>query len=201
MSGAIESVVFFDLETGGLEHTAPVIQIAAAAYRLPAWSEVETFERKVQFSESLCSIEALEINSYDAQAWEREAVPEVKAVQDFASFLEPFKTVPRVSRAGRTYRVARLGGHNVASFDISRLLAMGKRHGVFVPVDLYAPLDTRFGAAWYFARTGEDPPASFKLSDLAQHFGASVEGAHDALVDVRLSAYVARAIVSTGGES
>lgn len=195
-----QTIVFFDLETGGLEESRPVIQLAALAVRLPDFGELATFERKLRFDPATCDPAALELNSYDAETWAREAVPEAQAVRDFADWLAPHRCVEVVSkRTGRPYRVARIGGHNVAAFDVDRLLAMFRRHDAFCAVDLSAPLDTRLGAVWHFARTGETPPESFRLSTLAEHFGAKTEGAHDALVDCRLSAHVARALLGGCG--
>jgi DNA polymerase III epsilon subunit-like protein len=90
--------------------------------------------------------------------------------------------------------VARVGGHNVVGFDLERVAAAFKRYGLFFPVDYRSVLDTRYGAVWMF-EGADERPKDFKLTGLAAHLGVSVEGAHDALVDVRLSIALARRIV------
>jgi len=181
------NVVYFDTETGGLKPEHPTIQLAAIAVA-PDWKEVQTFERKIIFDPSKCDPEALAMNSYRPELW-KAAVPERQAVGEFSIFLNAHRSIELVSkRSGRPYTVARLAGHNVVGFDLERVAAMFKRHGAFFPVDFRTVLDTRYGAVWHFERRpGEKKPDDFKLTGLAKHFGISIEGAHDALVDVRLS--------------
>jgi len=53
---------------------------------------------------------------------------------------------------------------------------------------------------WHFERRPAEKPADFKLTGLAKHFGISVEGAHDALVDVRLSIALAKRLLDAWPE-
>jgi DNA polymerase III epsilon subunit-like protein len=192
-------VVFFDTETGGLKPEHPTIQLAAIAVG-PDWQELETFERKIAFDPAKADPEALAMNHYDAAAW-KGAPPERIVVEEFGAFLNRHRSVELVSqRTGRPYSVARLGGHNVVGFDLERMAAMFKRHGAFFPVDFRTVLDTRYGSVWFFegGAAAEQPagrPKDFKLTGLAEFFGVSVDGAHDALVDVRLSIALARKLV------
>ncbi len=222
-------VVFFDTETGGLRPEHPTIQLAAIAVRpntcgacdgsgtAPTgdagdscqacsglgsgdeWIELETFERKIAFDVAKADPDALAMNHFDAAAW-KDAPPERIVVDEFAAFLNRHRSIELVSqRTGRPYSVARLGGHNVVGFDLERLAAMFKRHGVFFPVDFRSVLDTRYGAVWLFeggaAAEPRAQPKNFKLTGLAEHFGIPTDGAHDALFDVRLSIALARRIV------
>ena len=199
MSGS--RIVFFDTETGGLLPSHPTIQLAAIAVAVDAdWHELETFERKIAFVVKDSDPEALKINHYDPAVWDAEAWSEQTVVSDFAAFLKRHSTVELVSqRTGRPYKVARLGGHNVVGFDLDRVSAMFKRHGAFFPVDFRSVLDTRYGAVWLFeggaAAEVQPQPKNFKLTGLAEHFGIPIDGAHDALFDVRLSIALARRIV------
>jgi DNA polymerase III epsilon subunit-like protein len=183
------AIVFFDFETGGVDDSSPNIQLAAVAVD-DEWKELGHFERKIQFDEAAASKEALEINHYDPEIWKKEAVPEATVVAGFDAFLARYKTVRMISkRTGRPYSVARLGGHNIISFDIPRLRRM---FGVkFLPVDMRG-LDTLQLAMWFFYGKA-DQPEDFKLSTLAKYFGFPHD-AHDALGDVRACATFAKTI-------
>lgn len=186
-------IVFFDTETSGLRPEHATIQLAAIAVD-SEWRELETFERKIAFDVTKADPEALKINHYSAEAW-KSAVPERQAVDEFAALLNRHRSIELISkRTGRPYTVARVGGHNVIGFDLERVAAMFKRHGLFFPVDFRSVLDTRYGAVWLFEGLAEQPK-NFKLTGLAEHFGIPTDGAHDALFDVRLSITVARRIV------
>lgn len=194
------TIVFFDLETGGVEPERPNIQLAAVAMSDRLDAELGVFEAKIQFDEASASPEALRINSHDPVIWKEHAVGEMVAAGTFASFLREHATVELVSKAGKPYRIARLAGHNVASFDCPRLVAMFKRYDLFLPGTAYQPLDTYQRALWYFAEKlcchglPVRPPENMKLGTLAAHFGINADGAHDALADVRMCVAIARAM-------
>ena len=186
-------IVGLDIETGGIEATRPIIQIAAVAVR--GGKEVETLERKIRFRVEDADPEALRLNHYSAEAWAN-AVPEAQAMRDLAALLDRHRSVHLVSkRTGKPYTVARVLAHN-ASFDLDRVAAAFKRHGLFFAIDFRSALDTRYGAVWFFeAHPHERQPTDFKLKTLAECFGIPTEGAHDALVDVRLSIALARRLL------
>lgn len=191
-----QPIVFLDLETGGLYMRHPVIQIGAVVVDA-AWNELETFEAKVKFREEDADPEALAINHYDAKAW-ADAAPESVVVAAFADLLRRHRSVELISkRSGKPYKVARVAGHNVTTFDLDRLTAMFKRHEAFLAIDYKSVLDTRHGAVWMLWGQ-ERQPKDFKLASLAEHFGIPVNGAHDALVDVRLSIAIARKLREGG---
>lgn len=181
-------VVYFDLETGGVELSHPVIQLAAAAFDGDA--EVSAFETKIAFDESSCDPKALEINHYDPAAW-KDAPSPAQAVGRFAGWLRPYSSVRLISkRTERPYNVARLSGYNAVSFDLPRLKALFGTQ--FFPCE-YLVRDVLQRALFYFDERPELPkPENFKLSTVCAYFGIAVDGAHDALVDVRLSAKLAR---------
>ena len=184
------TTIWIDTETGGTEPHHPTIQVAAIAER--DWLELATLEVKIRFDVAKAEPDALALNHFDAAIWEREALPEVTAVEDLAAFFRDHATVEKLSkRTGRPYRVARLAGHNLAGFDGPRLVEMFKRHGAFMPAAAFEPLDTMHLSRWY-ALGQENPPASAKLGDLCAHFGIQQPAAHDALGDVRSCIAVAR---------
>lgn len=188
------SIVFFDFETGGVSPDHPNIQLAAIAVDSD-WNELETFERKIQFKESDADPEALKMNHYDAALWASEAKREFSVVNDFAAFLNRHKSIELVSkRTGNPYSVARLAGHNAATFDGPRLSAMFKHYGVFLSAHPQVMCSLQ-RALWYAMETGAKFE-SLKLSVLCAHFGIPIPDAHDALADVRGSIAVSRAMAS-----
>ena len=108
-------IVFFDVETSGLDpNVHEVIQLAAIAVEADGLGEIERFEAKVQFDVSKASPEALEINSYNVEAW-RSAKPRPMVVGQFSNFLRQHSTVQQISRrTGRPYNVAQLAGQRAA---------------------------------------------------------------------------------------
>lgn len=190
MSGYL---VFFDFETGGIEPSKPEIQLAAIAVD-SEFKEVAHFESKIAFNEADADPEALKMNHYTAEAW-KDAPPNDDVVRRFAAFSDKYKSVEMVSkRTGRPYNVARLAGHNAATFDAPRLRRMFDATGCFAPFHPI-PLDTLQLALWKL-QFMEKKPKNFQLGTLCEFFGINPEGAHDALTDVRLSAALTKAIVS-----
>jgi len=170
--------VFYDLETGGLNKDKDaIIQIAAMCPETG-----EEFERKVKFRVDLASPEALQVNSYNKEDWEKEAIPPMKAAKEFSLFLRRHSDVTRTSkRTGRSFKVAQTVAYNGSSFDAPFLQSWYKRLGAgFLPAD-YKVLDPLQLAMWLFP-TLED----HKLETVAKHLGVHQENAHDAMVDVRM---------------
>lgn len=183
------TVVYFDLETGGVEQKHPTIQLGAVA--VEDGREVGAFVQHIAFNEADADPEALKMNHYTAEAW-KGAVNEQKTAALFAAWLNPYSTVELVSkRTGRTYKVARLAGYNAVSFDLPRLKAMFGT--AFFPCE-YLVRDVLQRALFYFDETGDTRPENFKLTTVAAHFGIEVNGSHDALADARICARMHRAI-------
>ncbi len=195
-------IVLFDLETGGVEPTHPNIQIAAVAGKITpdvGWLERDWFEAKIRFNEDDADPAALKMNHYLRATWEAEAVTEGDALRRFIAFCREYSDLRLMSKKGNPYTVAQLGGHNVQSFDVPRLLDMGKRHGdPFLACCWWYPLDTYQGAVWHFARHGLETPANYQLPTLAKHFGIEASGAHDALADVRMNGEILARLLHDG---
>lgn len=182
------TLCYFDLETGGTEPKHPTIQLAAIAVRDGV--EVASFEQKISFSVEDCDPQALAMNHYSPEAW-TDAVPGLVAAMRFSAWLRPFCEVQKVSRAGNPYQVARLAGYNAVAFDLPRLRTLFGSS--FLPCE-FLVRDILQRALFYFDEMGE-PPENFKLVTVAEWLGISVNGAHDALFDVRLCAAVHRAML------
>jgi DNA polymerase III epsilon subunit-like protein len=181
--------IFYDYETGGLEPHHPNIQLAAIAVDSD-FDVLETFEAKIAFDPAKAQPEALAMNHYDPAKWAN-AEHELNVTQRFAQFCSRYADIPKVSKRGRTYYVAQLGGHNVSGFDFQRLQRAAKSFSIFLPAD-YHMMDTLQGAIWYF-KFNPPAPKSFRLGALCEHFGVTPEGdLHDALTDVKASIAVAK---------
>lgn len=183
--------VFFDFETGGVQDHHPNIQLAAIAVRDESGEELGSFEQKICFNEAEAQPEALKLNGYDPEVWKREARPSDEVARAFSAWLKPFTCVERTGRSG-PYYVARLAGHNAATFDMPRLRRMFEESRLFLPCEFFVR-DTLQRALWYFDEGGVQPK-SLKLTELCQHFQIPTDGAHDALTDVRLCIALSRAL-------
>lgn len=194
MSDDLRRVVYFDLETGGLDcRIHPIIQVAAVVVD-DTYAAVEEFERKLEFKMSSATPEALEINSYDADAWAEDAVPPRDAIRDFEVLLRRHATRTQVSRRGKKYQVAEMAGHNVATFDLPFIRRYFDLMSLFFPGSLI-PLDTLQLARWWAQDPGVEIE-NLKLPTLAKYFGVDLgEKSHDAMVDVRANIAVAQRLV------
>lgn len=190
-------LIVFDVETGGLDpNRHPVIQFAGIAVD-DVWAELEALEVKVRFDESAADAEALAVNHYDRETWEREAVAQPIARGMIADFMRRHATLRKLSRSHKPYTVARLAAHN-ARFDAEFLAAWFKRTNEFLPGACYEALCTLDLARWVsFVR--RSAPLDHKLGTLCALLGIEHGDAHDALADVRATVEVARRLTAMVG--
>ena len=201
----MEKLVYYDLETGNLfdpghaESIPPIVQIAAVAVNAETLRELEVFERKIEVNldDPRISRESLQKNSFDPLVWKHKAKPARQVANEFADYLRRHATVDmRSKRTGRPYQVARLVAHNGACFDGPILRGWYREHELFLPAHPQV-FDTLQLAFWMFERDKQlTPPRDYKLGTLCEYFGVVLkeEEAHDALVDVRATANLYRAI-------
>jgi len=189
-----DRIVFFDVETGGLdEKRHPVIQFAAVATDASTWREIEALEIKIEFDPAECEPSALEVNNWSAERW-NSAIPRSLAVREIGDFARRNATVEKMAKAGKTYRVARVGAHN-AEFDARFVRAMFERERAFCPLALYEPLCTLALSRWVsFVETCS--PKNHQLATLCEFYGIPAFDAHDALADVRATVALARVLSS-----
>lgn len=186
------TTIYFDFETGGVLPSHPSIQLAAIAVDDKTGNELAAFESKIHFEPLDCDIEALEKNTWGKESvkWEGAPMPEVVA-KKFAGFIKPFQCVPMVSKkSGKPYTVAKGAGYNAVSFDFPRLQQLFS--GAFLPMG-YQIRDVMQRVLFYFDENG-NPPEDMKLTTVCKHFGIEIDGAHDALADVRMTAALYRKI-------
>lgn len=178
-----------DTETGGLQLRHPIIQIAAVVV-LPAedWREIDSLQLKLTFDPAACEKEALAVNHYTPEAW-KGAVEPGEAIGALARLFERHRSKGMMSKAGKPYRVAVAAGYN-APFDSERIFKLARERNLFLPVSFHWLCAMQL-AFW----KGVDV-TSFKLTEVAKALGLDPAGAHDALVDVRLTAQVLRRLLS-----
>ncbi len=187
-------IVFVDVETSGVSPKKhEIIQLAAVRVN-PSFSGYRTFEVKLQFDHAKADPQALAMNSYDAELWEKEAVSPREGMAQFARFLEESADVVKTSsRTGREYKVAQLAAHN-APFDRSFIFDLFKKLDIYIPANWHV-IDTIQLALIHCNLTGNQPP-SFSLSNLCEFYDIPLENAHDALGDVIATARLARRLFS-----
>ena len=196
MSG--RRLVVFDLETGGLDRQRhPITQFAGVALDLDmdGWPAVEECEVKIRFDPAAADPEALELGSYDAAVWARDAMPERLAADVISGFFRRHATLEKISaRTKRGYNVAELCAYNGARFDGEFLASWFKRLEMFCPGACYEILDPFQLARWVVRFSPDPPPRDLRLASVAEWLGVESDpmAAHDALVDVRTTVEVAR---------
>jgi DNA polymerase III epsilon subunit-like protein len=180
-----QKVIFFDLETAGLNpRKHPIIQLAAIAVD-EELSPLEAFEVKIQFDLRRADKSSLRKNHYHPGRWAAKALPPREAAEGFAEFLRRHATFPMLSAEGKVYHVAQLVAHN-ASFDGPFLQAWFEKLRLYLPAR-YQVACTMQRAIWFFNEHPERlRPDNWKLATLCQHFGLEFHAAdaHEALADV-----------------
>lgn len=185
-------VVFFDLETGGLDPSRhPVIQFAGAA--VENWQIVGELEVKLHFDLSKADPEALRKNSFDPAIWQRDAVMPGVAVRKISDFLSEHASIPVISkRTGKPWKSCRLAAYNGQTFDYPFLRSLFGT--TFCPgspqiLDVYALV------MWWARTLGDDRPENLRLETVAPFLGVAHGQAHDALGDVRATIGVAQVLM------
>ena len=117
-------LVFFDIETGGIDPKRhPIIQLAAIAVdeRL---AMLEAFEAKIQFDVRKAKAKSLRKNHYHPGVWSQEACEPLEAAHDFAAFLRRHATVPALSGRGGMSRLSGSTGISAGAPPADGSLAM-----------------------------------------------------------------------------
>ena len=180
-----ERLVFVDLETGGLETWRPIIQLAAIVIGSDG-RELDSYEAKLRFKESVADPRSLKKNHYSKERWLQEAQSAAVVAEAFSQLLMRHATIDQSTAEGRVFQVAQLVAHN-AAFDGEFLKAWYARMRLFLPASPRV-LCTVQRAMWAFHEDKSlTPPTDYKLGTLCRYFGVSlpVAEAHDALNDVR----------------
>jgi DNA polymerase III epsilon subunit-like protein len=188
-------IIFFDLETAGLNPKRhPIIQVAAIAVN-EQLEPIGAFDAKIRFDERKANRNSLRKNHYRRGLWAKEAEEPADVAKHFAQFLRRHASVPMLASDGSCYHVAQLAAHN-AAFDGAFLRVWYERLGLFLPAR-HQVLCTLQRALWYFHEHTElSVPVDFKLATLCQYFGIDFHAAsaHEAFADVSATLDLYRAL-------
>ena len=195
-----QRLIFFDLETGGVDPKRhPIIQLAAIA--VDEHLEVlEASEAKIKFNPRQAKAQSLRKNHYHPGIWANEAREPKLVAKDFSEFLRRHATVPALSAEGKPYQVAQLVAHN-AAFDGPFLTAWYDKLNLYLPAKRLV-LCTMQLAMWHFVSGEDAPPANYQLTTLYEHFGVPFHAAsaHDALGDASATVQLFKALARKGNE-
>ena len=110
-------IVVFDLETSGLDPDVhEILQIGAFKLMEDTLEVVDRFEIKVKMEKpEVAQEEALKINGYDPDVWEKEAVEPWYAANEFASWLVNGTGGGEEGMSPSDH--LQFAGHNIAGFD------------------------------------------------------------------------------------
>jgi DNA polymerase III epsilon subunit-like protein len=191
--GNMPPIVFYDLETSGLEEYHEITQAAFAVFdgnRLMASLEI-----KVKFDVSKASPEALQVNHYTPEAWV-DAYEPVDAAKTIQKFLKIYAHIEQVGKkSGKPFKVAQLAGFNNLRFDADKLQKFFKGVDVFLPAS-FVQLDVLQLALWFYYRNPDSKPENMKLETLCQVWGVKISNAHDALSDTIATGELCNAILN-----
>ena len=196
-----QRLIFFDLETGGIDPKRhPIIQLAAIA--VDEHLEVlEAFEAKILFNARQAKAHSLRKNHYHPGVWANDAREAKSVAQDFSEFLRRHASVPALSAQGKPYKVAQLVAHN-AAFDGPFLTAWYDKLKLYLPARRLV-LCTMQLAMWHFVSGEESAPANYQLATLCEHFDVPFHAAsaHDALGDASATVQLFQALARSSQQS
>lgn len=196
-----QRLVFFDLETGGLDPKRhPIIQLAAVAVD-SGLDVLEAFEAKITFDRNKANAHSLRKNHYHPGRWATEARDGKEVARNFADFLKRHATMPALSSQGKPYHVAQLVAHN-AAFDGPFLAAWFDKLRVYLPARRLV-LCTMQLSMWHFVSGDLSPPSNYQLATLCGYFGVPFHAAaaHEALGDATATVQLFQAIVRNGHQA
>lgn len=188
------NLIFFDIETGGLDRFKhPIIELAAIAVQAGTYEEIEAFEAKVQFKASQADEVALGICKFSPSRWEQYALPKRVVAKKFATFLRRYASIEKTSKCGKNYRIAQLVAHN-ASFDGPFIQEWYRKQKRYLPASPQVLCSMQM-ALWFFHQNPSlVPPKNFKLGTLCDYFRVEATPDHSALNDIRATVELARTI-------
>lgn len=172
----------------------PILEIGAIALSPITLTEISEFHslcgpeanESFDYYISRCEKNALEVNGFDARLEElKSAPPQSTVLKNFAKWAGSLR--------GETNRHKyHICGQNVR-YDISMINAACRRYGVDFEVRT-TPIELMSYSLLYFALADTPIVANYKLVTVAKALGIPTEGAHSALVDVRMTAACLRKI-------
>lgn len=194
------NIVWIDLETGGTDKEIhQITQIAAVATGGPPHFEGNAwpFERKIKLVEGHYTEEALKVQNYSPEVWERDAMDLIPALNEFIQWVKPYCHQRISKRTGRPYDVAHMAGYNI-SFDGDFLRASCDRNKLWMPLTNWTggQFDVLHAVKWHLMKQ-KVYPETFTLEAMCETFGIKLD-AHDAMNDVLATVELARKVVGHG---
>ncbi len=169
-------IVFFDTEFTGFELDKEVIEIGYVKVRAGDLSVIAEGDIKLKPEHiERANPEALLINGYNKEEWERDGVGMKAGIEEFLAQTEGVI----------------LAGHNVAMDWLHLHNAMEKKG--LKPNFFYKSLDT-FSMAWQKLR-GNPAFVKFSLEELGNYFGIDRGRAHRAIDDARTTYQVYKKLI------
>lgn len=196
----MDKLVFFDLETGGLDFSRPIIELAAIAVDAESFRQLDSISLKIQFDPKECNARSLG-KKFDKPSWHDGAIPDSMAADLFGLFLERHATHKAYnSRTKKQFQLAQLIAHHGEQFDGPFLAAWYKRLGIQCPAARMT-LCTKQRALFFFRENPSMPsPKNFKLGTLCDYFETEHRPSHHALDDIKATIELYQALMehSTG---
>ncbi len=192
----MSKLVFFDLETGGLDPKRhPIIQFAGIC--VEDWKIIEEVEIKLHFNIDACDTEALEMNTFNADAWREEAIEARPATTLVSQFFRRHADVPIPKKSGTgDWYACQLAGHNAQAFDRPFITELFSYHDEFCVGSLLVWDTLQLAMTWSYLLPENERPKNLKLGTLAEFLGVEMTEAHDALADVRANIEIAKRIMN-----
>lgn len=158
-------IVFFDIASTTLGFDGEIVQIGAIDSVTG-----DEFEVCVDFDSDNADAKALADCGYDEERWESEGCDLDGALDGFGQFLKRHANLERMSKNGKPYRIAALGGFNVYGFDKILIERAFRKCGTFMPGD-YRMFDVYSLALWRFPNL-----SSYTLEAICSHIGIDSVG-------------------------
>lgn len=175
-------LVFFDIETTGLnEEVHTIIEVAAVRLTPDCSKVIDVYEAKIMptaMDLGVAETRALEVNRFSLEEWEREQARHITDV------------LPELNVVAKDGIIA---GQNVGNFDMRFWKAMARRHKIPMPDMSYRVVDID-AIAWPLLKAKKIP--NVKLETLCRHFKISNDGSHRALTDVKRTIEVYRRLIA-----
>lgn len=186
----LNNILVYDFETGGRDpYSCEITQVAAIVVHPRTLEPIKNAEFKSYvrpLDMDKVEAKALEVTRLTKEFLAEQPGPDI-VWQQFVSFVDMYKC-----GAGRSQWDNPIpAGHNITNYDniIARRYneKYNKGKDTFHPIKI---LDTYQLCNYWFENTNE--PSKYNMDYLRDYFGLSLDGAHDALVDVKDTATILR---------
>ena len=187
----MHNYIVFDVETGGLDYKVnPITQIAMVVLDGTTLQELEAYSTYIKPYDSTHVYEpkALTYTGITMDMLNNKGEHHDTIFQHLVTLFKKYKAPG--GRPGNSKYYPCLVGHNASEFDRKFLWKFFKSHNC----DLYDYVREYIEDTQLETQKAVPTLASVKLSNCCEHFGITLEGAHDALNDTRATAQLFRVL-------